>query len=293
MVPGGLARERKEALEKNNMLIKKWDLMILTQFTESVRRAVGISALILFSAVILSSCSSNNVDYSYQINEDGTGYELDGRVSDFPIVIGEHEHPECDDKDAELMALGQEKFDDAVKLYKTMMCLAPEDESKFIYDEYGNELYAMDEAFGTHDSIMELCGNTFAPGAGEWKGYTAVERPEELLDSGLVGPEDSPRPITESLERSMLVEDGMTYISLHSGWDNHILNTELIGVMNHTDTHIEYRLCTTVLDESNAALAVSDEIPQYFYEHSVMKLDLIDSKWLITQMRTELGNEIG
>ena len=237
-------------------------------------------------------------DYSDQINAEGNGYELDGRVSDYPIVIGEHEHPECDDTDTELMALGQEKFNDALKLYKTMMCLAPEDVSKFIYDEYGNELYAMDEAFGTYESIMELCQSTFAPGAGEWRGYVSVERPKELLDSGITGlvidgEYISPRPITEALDRAMLVEDGVTYIVLHSGWDSHILYTEIIGVMNHTDTHIEYRLCTTVLDESNAALAISDVIPQYFFEHSVMKLDLIDGKWLITQMRTELGNEIG
>lgn len=54
------------------------------------------------------------------------------------------------------MEIGQEKFDNAVKLYKTMLLLAPEDETKFIYDEYGNELYAMDEDFVTHDSIMAL-----------------------------------------------------------------------------------------------------------------------------------------
>lgn len=103
----------------------------------------------------------------------------------------------------------------------------------------------------------------------------------------------SPRPIAEALEQSMLVEDGVTYVNLHSGWDSHIFNTELVGVLEHTDTHIEYRLCTTVLDESSAALAVSDTVPQYFYEHSVMKLDLIDDRWLITQMRTELGSKSG
>lgn len=298
--------------------------MIYPQFMVLKQKIIKRSLLVLLSVMMLSSCAAKDntneaitrndtivsediseqntpeipqEDYSDQINENGDGYELDGRVSDYPIVIGEHEHPECDDTDAELMALGQEKFDDAIKLYKTIMCLAPEDWSKFIYDEYGNELYAMDEAFGTYDSIMELCGNTFAPGTGEWRGYFSVERPEELLDSGFVGlvidgEYISPRPIAEALDMAMKVEDGVTYFVLHSGWNTHTLCTKVIGVMNHTDTHIEYRLCTTVLDESNEALAISDVIPQYFFEHSVMKLDLIDGKWLITQMRTELGNEV-
>ena len=308
----------------------------MLKFILSKKRLGRLFALMLCSAMVLSACvaqgnvpddNSGNVsddpeitadgvsepdvpdvpdiagepddvleDYSDQINAEGNGYELDGRVSSFPIVIGEHEHPECDDTDAELMALGQEKFSDAVKLYKVIMCLTPRDRSKVIYDEYGNEIYAMDEEFGTYESIMELCENTFAPGAGDWGVYFSVEHPEELLDSGLVGLEVDdeyipPRPITEALDWAMEVENGVTYLVQNSSWDTHKLQTKVIGVMNHTDTHIEYRLCTMVLDESAEALAVSEEIPQVFFEHSVMKLDFIDGKWLITQMRQFVGNE--
>lgn len=308
--------------------------MTLARFTTSVRRAASFSTLILLSAIILSACSaqgntdadnSENVsdgeasvtsgdvsesgipvvtetldeafeDYSAQINADSTGYELDGRVSDIPIVIGRHEHIGCEDSDSELMALGQERLDAAVKLYKVIHGLAPVDLSKFIFDEYGNEIYAIDGEFGTYDSIMELCRSTFAPEVGEWNAYYSVERPEELLNSGFAGLEVdgeyiSPKPISEILDRSMSVEDGITYESVSGGYDNHRLATKIIGVMNRSDTYIEYRLCTMVLDESAGALAVSEEIPQVFYEHSVMKIELIDGEWLITQLRDDLGNE--
>lgn len=234
-------------------------------------------------------------DYSDQINAEGNGYELDGRVSSFPIFIGEHEHSNCDDTDAELMSLGQERLNAAVKLYKVIHGLAPVN-STFIYDEYGNEIYAMDEAFGTYDSIMELCRSTFAPDVGEWYVYYSVERPEELLDSGLTGlvvdgEYMAPTPIAEVLDRAMSVEDGITYKQQDGSYDSHRLATKIIGVINHTDTCIEYRLCTMVLDESAEALAVSEEIPQVFFEHSVMKLELTDGEWLITQLRDDLGNE--
>lgn len=236
-------------------------------------------------------------DYSCQINEEGDSYEFKGRVSDYPIVIGEHEHPDCDDTNAEFMALGQEKLEAAAKLYRIIRGLVPTDSSKFIYDEYDNEVYALDEEFGTYGSIMELCNNTFAPDAGEWHCYYSVESPEELLDSGFVGlvidgANKAPTLITEVLDRAMSVEDGITYKMVYGGYNSHRLQTKIIGVMNHTNTHIEYRLCTMVLDESAEALAVSVEIPQVFFEHSVMKLELVDGKWLVTQIRDDLGNEV-
>lgn len=298
--------------------------MIYPQIMVLKRKIIKSSLLVLLSALMLSSCAAKDntneaitrndtivsediseqntpkipqEDYSDQINEAADGYELDGRVSDYPIVIGQHGHQGCDGTDTELMALGQERLEAVAKLYRVIRGLLPTDSSKFIYDEYGNEVYALDEAFGTYDSIMELCGNTFAPGTGEWRGYFSVERPEELLDSGLVGlvidgEYISPRPIAEVLDRAMSVEDGITYKMVYGGYDSHRLQTKIIGVVNHTDTHIEYRLCTMVLDESAGALAVSVEIPQVFFEHSVMKLELIDGEWLVTQIRDDLGNEV-
>ncbi len=88
----------------------------------------------------------------------------------------------------------------------------------------------------------------------------------------------------------------MTYIPLHGGLDRHIISTELVGVMSSTETHVEYRLCTTVLDESPAALEAEeakDGVPQYFYEHSIMKLDLINGSRLIMQMMTDVGEGRG
>ena len=64
-----------------------------------------------------------------------------------------------------------------------------------------------------------------------------------------------------------------------------------IAVYSSDDSSIEYQLCTICLDESSEALAVSEVIPQFYYEHSIMKLVKKDDKWLISQIRFPLGNE--
>ena len=235
-------------------------------------------------------------DYSSQIGEDAYSYELNGRYGFHPVVIGEHKHVGCDASDEELMALGQSKFDDAVKLYRVIYGTATVDlDDIYYYDGSDVEQYALDKDFGTYDSIMELREKTFAPDTLAWKGYYAVEKPAAALsdEPGWYLAEDGSKvtvTITSELERAMLVVDGKTY-RVANGRDTHRLWTKIIGVTEHTDTHIEYGLCTMVLDESAEALAVSDEIPQVFYEHSIMKLDLIDGEWLITQLNDDLGNE--
>lgn len=290
----------------------------------------ALLALVLSSAVILSSCAQNGPtndtpdtpsndaavtsddapekdipdasygflgDYSSQITENAYSYELDGRGGFHPVVIGEHKHVGCDASDAELMALGQSKLEDAVKLYKVIYKAAPQDlDDEYYFEGSDVEYNALDKDFGTYDSIMELCEKTFAPDSFAWRGYYAVEKPAEALA-------DSPDnrltddgsyvtiTLTSELERAMLVVDGTTYLVADGPRDTHRLWTKIIGVTEHADTHIEYGLCTMVLDESDEALAVSDEIPQVFYEHSIMKFDLIDGEWLITQLSDDLGNE--
>lgn len=224
-------------------------------------------------------------------------YELDGRISVYPIVLGRHEHSDCDDSNAELIALGQQKLNDAVKIFKVLSGLAPRDMTKEYIGEYAYEEYnALDEGFGNYESIMELRRNTFAPDMPSWRGYYSVEYPDELLvdsPSAYIDDDGNYVPVTLDfmLGRSLLVKDGVTYLTVSGIIDGHTLGTKITGVISHSDTHIEYRLCTMILDESDEALAVSEEIPQVFFEHSIMKLELIGGEWLITQIRDELGNE--
>ena len=289
-------------------------------------------ALVLSSAVILSSCAQNEPagvdpdvpsndtvvtsgdapetdipnasdgflgDYSSQITEDAYSYQLDGRGGFHPVVIGEHKHVGCDASDAELMALGQSKLGDAVKLYKVIYKAAPQDlDDEYYFDGSDVEYNALDKDFGTYDSIMELGEKTFAPDSFAWRGYYAVEKPAEALDdrpdSRLTDDGSyAPITITSELERAMLVVDGTTYLVADGPRDTHRLWTKIIGVTEHTDTHIEYGLCTMVLDETSEAQAEPTyEWPEVFYEHSIMKLDLIDGEWLITQLSDDLGNEL-
>ena len=291
----------------------------------------ALLALMLCSAMILSSCAQNDPadvdpdvpsndavvtsgdapeadipdasygflgDYSSQITEDGKYYDLDGRGDLHPVVIGEHKHVGCDASDAELMALGQSKLDDAVKLYRVIYKAAPQDlDDEYYFDGSDVEYNALDKDFGTYDSIMELCEKTFAPDTLTWRGYYAVEKPTAALTDGpdsRLTDDGSYVPITLKswLERAMLVVDGTTYLVADGPRDTHRLWTKIIGVTEHTDTHIEYGLCTMVLDETSEAQAEPTyEWPEVFYEHSIMKLDLIDGEWLITQLNDDLGNE--
>ena len=224
-------------------------------------------------------------------NELSNGYyELDGRISLYKIVIGEHEHDSIDTSDNALMKLGNEKLNDALKIFCVTRGFAPVDDVHTIPAgtlDPDDVYYELDPGFGTYDAIMELADDTFVSEIREWPGYYAIEKPSELLDNNAV----PGLTLSDALESSLKVVDGMTYLTETGYLDGHTLKTKIVGVISSDDSSIEYQLCTICLDESPEALAVSEVIPQFYYEHSTMKLVKKDDKWLISQIRFPLGNE--
>ena len=217
-------------------------------------------------------------------------YELDGRISLYKIVIGEHEHDCIDTSDNALIELGNEKLNDALKIFCVTRGFAPVDNAHTIPSgtlDPDNVYYELDTGFGTYDAITELADDTFVSEIREWSGYYAIEKPSELLDNNAV----SGFALSDALERSLKVVDGRTYLTKKGYLDGHTLKTKITGVISSDESSIEYRLCTICLDESPEALAVSEVIPQFYYEHSIMKLVKEDDKWLISQIRYPLGNE--
>lgn len=244
-------------------------------------------------------------DYADQITEDGEYYCLEGdRSSIYPMALGNnHDHIDCDDSDSELMELGRERLAAAVKIDTLINGHAMIDLSKELPIEgYDEGYYALSEDFGDYESIMELYKNSFSPEVGVHNGYFAIDKPEELLcDYSNIGTIDENGEVVKAenlsveLERSMVVDGGVTYETGTSMLDTRVVETKLCGVLNHTDTHIEYGLCTSVLDEEGEILldelGINCAISQVRYEHSVMVLDLIDGRWLITQVRKCLGEK--
>ena len=217
-------------------------------------------------------------------------YELDGRISLYKIVIGEHEHDCIDTLDNALMELGNEKLNDALKIFCVMRGFAPVDNAHTIPAgtlDPDDVYYELSPGFGTYDAIMELADDTFVSEIREWSGYYAIEKPSELLDKNDV----SGLTLSDTLKSSLKVVEGMTYLTKKGYLDGHTLKTKIAGVISSDESSIEYRLCTICLDESPEALAVSEVIPQFYYEHSIMKLVKKDDKWLISQIRFPLGNE--
>ena len=217
-------------------------------------------------------------------------YELDGRISHYKIVIGEHEHDCIDTSDNALMELGNGKLIDALKIFCVMRGFVPVDNAHTIPAgtlDPDDVYYELSPGFGTYDAVTELADNTFVPGLREWQGYYAAEKPSELSDNNAV----YDHTLSDVLERSMKVVDGRTYLTKKGYLDGHTLKTKIVGVISSDDSNIEYLLCTVCLDESPEALAVSEVIPQFYYEHSIMKLVKKDDKWLISQIRFPLGNE--
>lgn len=217
-------------------------------------------------------------------------YELDGRVSLYKIVIGDHEHDCIDTSDNALMELGNEKLNDALKIFCVTRGFAPVDNAHTIPAgtlDPDDVYYELDTGFGTYDAITELADDTFVSEIREWSGYYAIEKPSELLDNNAV----SGFALSDALERSLKVVDGRTYLTKTGYLDGHTLKTNIVGVISSDDSSIEYQLCTICLDESPEALAISEVIPQFYYEHSIMKLVKKDDKWLISQIRFPLGNE--
>lgn len=243
-------------------------------------------------------------DYADQISEDGEYYQLEGdRSSVYPMALGfDHDHIDCDDSDAELMALGERMLAAAVKIDTLINGHAMRDLSNELPIEgYDEGYFAISEEFGDYESIMELYKNSFSPEVGVHSGYYAAEKPDELLyDYSSIGTVDENGEVVKAenlsvaLERSMVVHDGVTYETGTGLYDTRVDETKLCGVLSHTDTHIEYGLCTAAIDEEGEILLNELGINcamQFRYEHSVMVLDLIDGRWLITQVRECLGEK--
>ena len=217
-------------------------------------------------------------------------YELDGRVSPYKIVIGDHEHDCIDTSDNALMKLGNEKLIDALKVFCVMRGFAPVDNVHTIPAgtlDTDDVYYELSPEFGTYDAIMELADDTFVSNIREWSGYYVTEKPSELLDNNA----EPGLTLSDTLESSLKVVDGRTYLTETGYLDGHTLKTNIVGVISSDGSSIEYQLCTICLDESPEALAISEVIPQFYYEHSIMKLVKKDEKWLISQIRFPLGNE--
>lgn len=227
-------------------------------------------------------------DYADQISEDGEYYRLEGgRSSVYPMALGkDHDHIDCDDSDAELMALGERMLAAAVKIDTLINGHAMRDLSNELPIEGWDEGYfAISEDFGDYDSIMELYKSSFSPDVGIHNGYYAQDVPAESVMA---------ENLSAALERSMVVHDGVTYETDAGLYDTRVDETKLCGVLSRTDTRIEYGLCTAAVDEESEILLNELGINcamQFRYEHSVMVLDLIDGRWLITQVRNCLGEK--
>ena len=239
----------------------------------------------------IATDASTPAETKVSLNELPNGhYELDGRISLYKIVIGEHEHDGIDTSDNALMELGNEKLTDALKIFCVTRGFAPVDNAHTIPAgtlDPDDVYYELSPGSGTYDSIMELADDTFVSGIREWPGYYAIGKPSELSDNNAV----YDHTLSDVLERSLKVVDGRTYLTKKGYLDGHTLKTKIVGVISSDDSNIEYQLCTICLDESPEALAVSEVIPQFYYEHSIMKLVKEDDKWLISQIRYPLGNE--
>lgn len=240
-------------------------------------------------------------DYSDQIIEGSEWYTLEGRTSIYPLALGEHhEHMDCDSTDTDLMALGRERLEAAAKIDTLINGLAMRDLTNELPVEGWDEGYfALSEDFGDYESIMALYKNSFSPDVGLHEGYYSVSRPVELLKDwysvksiDINGRVKQARNLSDALESSMLVHDGTTYETGTGLYDARVVKTKVCGVLSRTDTRIEYRLCTMVYDKEGMIMMDESGIPydrpQVCYQHSVMKLDLIDGQWLITQIRNDL-----
>lgn len=240
-------------------------------------------------------------DYANQIIEGEEYYCLEGgRSSVYPMALGkDHDHIDCDDSDAELMALGRERLAAAVKIDTLLNGLAKRGDMELPITGYDEGYYELSKDFGDYESIMDLYKNSFSPEVGIHNGYFSVDKPAELLyDYNSIGMIDENGDVMQAenlsvaLERSMIVEDGVTYETGSGMIDTRVVETKLCGVLSRTDNHIEYGLCTSAIDEEGEIMLNELGIncaPQLRYEHSVMVLDLIDSRWLITQVRNYLG----
>lgn len=237
------------------------------------------------SEPIINSPSDSELLYELY-DENGELYAY----SDYPIVFCEHTHDDCDTSDEELMALGREKFENAITIVNVIWGAVP---LLRLRDGMNNDLlgqydFSTLEKDNKYEEYMELCSQTFADDVCETQFYYAADFPEDIknpdnyyayfidkLKSG------RNKPISKVLAESMEVVDGVTFSTKHgvSAVMLHTLMTKLVGVLSADENHIDYRLCTLYEFE-----------PTFVCQHTVMRLVKTDDGWKISQIRDFFGN---
>ncbi len=237
------------------------------------------------SEPIINSPSDSELRYELY-DENGELYAS----SFYPIVFCEHTHDDCDTSDEELMALGREKFENAITIVNVIWGAVP---LLRLRDGMNNDLlgqydFSTLEKDNKYEEYMELCSQTFADDVCETRLYYATDFPEDIKNpdnyyatfiEDLKSGRD--KPISKVLAESMEVVDGVTFSTKHgvSVVMLHTLMTKLVGVLSADENHIDYRLCTLYEFE-----------PTFVCQHTVMRLVKTDDGWKISQIRDFFGN---
>lgn len=198
----------------------------------------------------------------------------------------EHDHPDADPSNKELMELGESKLKDATKLMGLMAGLIVPDTEKPTLPHGLSEVYAIHEDFGDYDGLVKLCSETFHSDMIGWNShYYSVELPEEVPEKYTYEERDDSRlTIHDILKTKMQVVDGITYSNdIFYATEDVMIKTTVEGVIRSDDNCVVYRLCS----ESDFSHATGD-INSRIYWDSIMKLELIEGEWLITQIKSGL-----
>lgn len=125
----------------------------------------------------------------------------------------EHDHPDADPSNKELMELGESKLKDATKLMGLMAGLIVPDTEKPALPLGLSEVYAIHEDFGDYDSLVKLSSETFHKDMIGWNSqYYSVELPEEVPEKYTYEERDDSRlTIHDIVKKRMQVVDGITY----------------------------------------------------------------------------------
>lgn len=219
------------------------------------------------------------------INTSSTGYGyaiINGIAIKYPYSTGAHGHEDVDLDHEYLLSLGQMRFNGAVKLYQ-IMHKVPEGDSSDRYDE---NYIALDDSYfvtktGYHDSIGSVYDCTFAQDVYAYEDvYFAAADPEEA--PWLTYNNRGDITLKEHIENRLRYHDGKTYALQDESAESNAAWTDLVGLLDYEEgVYADYLLCTACHDGKGG----------YIYEHSVMRLECFEGVWLITQLRSHLGNE--
>ncbi len=222
---------------------------------------------------------SSITDYGY--------YFADGVAIPFSTAGSGHGHNDASQLSDALMKLGRHKLEDAARLYaiKEQVAEVKPDVAHLTIDGY-SEIAGFDnpstvDGWGSYHMVEELYSSTFAPVMSNYGGWVySKSAPANIpwytdpLNNTLRG------DITEQIRRD---ESGNAYIRPQES-EPRELWTIVCGVTKSGDDYVEYQLCT---------ICTGDEEQTYIFEHSTMRLEKISGEWVITQLRSRLGNEYG